>query len=193
MASERGDYLALKKFMLIAGFIGGILLSVRVGALGGIWAFVGGLGTVAASLAFAYGANRVFRREPLRPPMRRYLLRFGISMSAYVVLLIGAMMLHRHGLTQGPLGYLIALAPAAAILGTIASMGFYLAEETDEFHREVLIQSLLWGTAVTLGVASAWGFLETFGKAPHAPAWAVVPIFAVAMGLSQPLIARRYR
>ena len=193
MASERGDYLALKKFMLIAGFIGGILLSVRVGALGGIWAFVGGLGTVAASLAFAYGANRVFRREPLRPPMRRYLLRFGISMSASVVLLIGAMMLHRHGLTQGPLGYLIALAPAAAILGTIASMGFYLAEETDEFHREVLIQSLLWGMAVTLGVASAWGFLETFGKAPHAPAWAVVPIFAVAMGLSQPLIARRYR
>ncbi|TCS12631.1 hypothetical protein [Caulobacter sp. BK020] len=193
MASERGDHLALKKFMLIAGFIGGMLLSVRVGALGGIWSFVGGLGTVAASLAFAYGANRLFRREPLRPPMRRYLLRFGISMSAYVVLLIGAMMLHRHGLTQGPLGYLIALAPAAAILGTIASMGFYLAEETDEFHREVLIQSLLWGMAVTLGAASVWGFLETFGKAPHAPAWAVVPVFAVAMGLSQPFIARRYR
>ena len=193
MASDRGDHLALKKFMLFAGFIGGILLSVRVGALGGIWSFVGGLGTVAASLAFAYGVNRLFRREPLRPPMRRYLLRFGVSMSASVVLLIGAMMLHRHGLTQGPLGYLIALAPAAAILGTIASMGFYLAEETDEFHREVLIQSLLWGIAVTLGVASVWGFLETFGKAPHAPAWAVVPIFAVAMGLSQPFIARRYR
>ncbi|HWW27979.1 MAG TPA: hypothetical protein VNZ85_19005 [Caulobacter sp.] len=193
MASDRSDHLALKKFMLIAGFIGGMLLSVRVGAWGGIWSFVGGLGTVGASLAFAYGANRLFRREPLRPPMRRYLLRFGISMSAYVVLLIGAMMLHRHGLTQGALGYLIALAPAAAILGTIASMGFYLAEETDEFHREVLIQSLLWGMAVTLGVASVWGFLETFGKAPHAPAWAVVPIFAVAMGLSQPFIARRYR
>lgn len=193
MTSERGEFRALKKFMLIAGFIGAILVSVRVGALGGVWSFVGGLGTVAASLAFAYGANRLFRREPMRPPMRRYMLRFGISMSAYVVLLIGAMMLHRQGLTAGPLGYLIALAPAAAILGAIASMGFYLAEETDEFHREVLIQSLLWGIAVTLGAASVWGFLETFGKAPHAPAWSVVPIFAVAMGLSQPLIARRYR
>lgn len=193
MTSERGDFSALKKFMLFAGFIGAMLLSVRVGALGGVWTFVGGLGTVAASLAFAYGANRVFGCGPLRPPVRRYLLRFGVSMSAYVVLLIGATMLHRHGLTAGPLGYLIALAPALAILGTIASMGFYLAEETDEFHREVLIQSLLWGIAVTLGAASVWGFLETFGKAPHAPAWAVVPIFAVAMGLSQPLIARRYR
>lgn len=193
MTSERGEFRALKKFMLIAGFIGAILVSVRVGALGGVWSFVGGLGTVAASMAFAYGANRLFRREPMRPPMRRYMLRFGISMSAYVVLLIGAMMLHRQGLTAGPLGYLIALAPAAAILGAIASMGFYLAEETDEFHREVLIQSLLWGIAVTLGAASVWGFLETFGKAPHAPAWSVVPIFAVAMGLSQPLIARRYR
>jgi uncharacterized BrkB/YihY/UPF0761 family membrane protein len=193
MTSEHGEFRALKKFMLFAGFIGAMLVSVRVGALGGVWSFVGGLGTVATSLAFAYGANRVFRCGPLRPPMRRYLMRFGISMSAYVVLLIGATMLHRHGLTAGPLGYLIALAPALAILGTIASMGFYLAEETDEFHREVLIQSLLWGIAVTLGAASVWGFLETFGKAPHAPAWAVVPIFAMAMGLSQPLIARRYR
>jgi uncharacterized BrkB/YihY/UPF0761 family membrane protein len=189
MTSERGEFRAFKKFLLFAGFIGAMLVSVRVGALGGVWSFVGGLGTVAASLAFAY---RVFRREPLRPPIRRYLLRFGVSMSAYVVLLIGATMLHRHGLTAGPLGYVIALAPALAILGTIASMGFYLAEETDEFHREVLIQSLLWGIAVTLGAASVWGFLETFGKAPHAPAWAVVPLFAVAMGLSQPLIARRY-
>ena len=193
MTSERGDVVALKKFLLFGVFIGGILVSVRVAALGGAWTFVGGLGTVAASLAFAYGANRLFRREPLRPAMRRYMLRFGISMSAYVVLLIGAMMLHNHGLTAGPLGYVIALAPAAAILGAIASMGFYLAEETDEFSREVLIQSLLWGMAVTLGLASVWGFLETFGKAPHAPAWSVVPIFAMAMGLSQPLIARRYR
>lgn len=193
MTSERGDVFALKKFLLFGVFIGGILVSLRIAMLGGAWTFVGGLGTVAASLAYAYGANRLFRREPLRPAMRRYMLRFGISMSAYVVLLIGAMMLHNHGLTAGPLGYVIALAPAAAILGAIASMGFYLAEETDEFSREVLIQSLLWGMAVTLGLASVWGFLETFGKAPHAPAWSVVPIFAMAMGLSQPLIARRYR
>lgn len=193
MASERGDWLALKKFMLFAGFMAAILVCVRVIGLGGVWSFVGGLGTVAASLAFALGSNRLFKREPLRPAMRRYMLRFGVSMSAYVFLLMGAIMLHRQGLTAGALGYVIALAPALAILGAIAAMGFYLAEEKDEFAREILIQSLLWGIAVTLGAASVWGFLETFGKAPHAPAWAAVPIFALAMGLSQPLIARRYR
>jgi hypothetical protein len=193
MSSERADLRALKKFLLFAAFIGGLLISVRIARLGGAWTFVGGLGTVAASLGFAYGANRLFVREPLRPAMRRYLLRFGISMSAYVVLLIGATMLHQRGLTAGPLGYLIALAPAAAVLAAMASMGLYLAEEKDEFCREMLIQSLLWGIAATLGVASVWGFLETFGKAPHAPAWAAVPIFAMAMGLSQPLIARKYR
>ncbi|MBO9557243.1 MAG: hypothetical protein J7515_01485 [Caulobacter sp.] len=193
MASERGDWLALKKFLLFAAFIGAILICVRIIGLGGVWSFVGGLGTVAASLAFALGSNRLFRREPLRPAMRRYMLRFGVSMSAYVFLLMGAIMLHRQGLTAGPLGFVIALAPALAILGSIAAMGFYLAEEKDEFAREILIQSLLWGIAVTLGAASVWGFLETFGKVPHAPAWAAVPIFALAMGLSQPLIARRYR
>jgi len=193
MTAERGEVIALKKFLVFAGFIGGILISIRVAALGGAWTFVGGLGTVAASLIFAWVSNRLFRREPMRPAMRRYMLRFGLSMSAYAVLLIGAMMLHHRGLTSGPLGYVIALAPAAAILGAIASMGLYLAEEKDEFCREILIQSLLWGAAAALGAASVWGFLETFGKAPHAPAWAVVPIFALAMGLSQPFIARKYR
>lgn len=193
MDAQPGKHLMLRKLALFGAFVVGLLLSVRLATAGGVWTFVGGLGTVAASLAYAYAANRLFQREPLKPATRRYMLRVGVSMSAYVVLLIGAMMLHRQGLTAGPLGYAIALAPAAAILGTIASMGFYLAEETDEFAREILIQSLLWGMAATLGAASVWGFLETFGKAPHVPGWAAVPIFAISMGLSQPLIARRYR
>jgi lipopolysaccharide export LptBFGC system permease protein LptF len=79
------------------------------------------------------------------------------------------------------------------VLGAIASVGFYLAEETDEFARTTLIQSLLWGAAGTLSVATVWGFLENFGKASHAPTWAAVPVFAIFMGVAQALIARRYR
>lgn len=193
MAAEAHDAGLLKKIGLILAFAAGLTLSIWIMLRGGVWAYVGGLGTVAVSFAYAFAVNRVFRSEPIRPPMRRYLLRFGLSMSAYVVLLLGGVSLYNHGLTAGPLGYVVALAPAAAILCCIASMGFYLAEETDEFARETLVQSLLWGMAATLGIASAWGFLETFGKAPHAPAWATVPLFAIAMGLAQPFIARRYR
>lgn len=184
---------ALKKLGLFAAFILAIALSIWIGKQGGVWTYVGGLGTVAASLAFSLLSNRLFRRETVRPPMRRYLLRFGVSMTAYVILLVTAVSLGRQGLADGPWGYLIALAPSVGVLGAIASIGFYLAEETDEFARTTLIHSLLWGTAGTLSVATVWGFLETFDKAPHVPTWATVPVFAVFMGLAQALIARRYR
>jgi hypothetical protein len=184
---------ALRKLGLFAAFLLAVALSVWIGKQGGVWAYVGGLGTVAASLAFALLSNRLFRREKIRAPMRRYLLRFGVSMSAYVVLLVMAVSLGRQGLADGPWGYVIALAPSVGVLGAIASVGFYLAEETDEFARTTLIQSLLWGAAGTLSVATVWGFLETFDKAPHVPTWAMVPVFAVFMGFAQALIARRYR
>lgn len=184
---------ALKKLGLFAGFILALALSVLIGKQGGVWAYVGGLGTVAASLAFSLLCNKLFRRETIRSPMRRYLFRFGVSMSAYVILLMAAVSLGRQGLADGAWGYLIALAPSVGVVGGIASVGFYLAEETDEFARATLTQSLLWGAAGTLSVASIWGFLESFHKVPHVEAWAAVPMFAMFMGLAQALIARRYR
>jgi len=193
MSDDVAPASAFKKLGLFAAFILAIALSIWIGKQGGVWTYVGGLGTVAASLGFALLSNRLFRRETIRPPMRRYLLRFGVSMSAYVILLVTAVSLGRQGLADGSWGYLIALAPSVGVLGAIASIGFYLAEETDEFARTTLIHSLLWGTAGTLSVATIWGFLETFDKAPHVPTWAAVPVFAVFMGLAQALIARRYR
>uniref|UniRef100_B0T2H3 Uncharacterized protein n=1 Tax=Caulobacter sp. (strain K31) TaxID=366602 RepID=B0T2H3_CAUSK len=193
MSEDVAPRSGLKKLALFAAFILAIALSVWIGKQGGVWSYIGGLGTVAASLAFALLSNKLFRREKIRSPMRRYLLRLGAAMSAYVILLVTAVSLGRHGLAAGPWGYLIALAPAVAVLACIASVGFYLAEETDEFARTTLIHSLLWGAAGTLGAATIWGFLETFDKAPHVPTWAAVPVFAVFMGLAQALIARRYR
>jgi hypothetical protein len=184
---------ALKKLGLFAAFLLAIALSVLVGKQGGIWSYIGGLGTVAASLAFALLSNRLFRREKIRPPMRRYLLRLGVSMSLYAVLLVAAVSLARQGLAEGAWGYAIALAPTIGVLGAIATVGFYLAEETDEFARTTVMHSLLWATAGTLSIATIWGFLETFDKAPHVATWATVPVFAVVMGLAQALIARRYR
>ncbi len=193
MSDDVAPRAGLKKLGLFAAFLSAVALSIWIGKQGGVWSYVGGLGTVAASLAFALLSNRLFQREKIRPPMRRYLLRFGVSMSAYVILLVAAVSLGRQGLAEGPWGYAIALAPTIGVLGAIAAVGFYLAEETDEFARTTVIHGLLWATAGTLSVATIWGFLETFDKAPHAPSWAAVPMFAVFMGLAQALIARRYR
>lgn len=193
MSDEVAPQAPLKKLGLFIAFLAAIGLSVWIGRLGGVWSYVGGLGTVAASLAFALLFNKLFQRERIRSPMRRYLLRLGVSMSVYAISLVAAVSLARQGLAEGAWGYAIALAPTLGVLGAIATVGFYLAEETDEFARTTVMHSLLWATAGTLSVATIWGFLETFDKAPHIPTWAAVPVFAVIMGLAQAVIARRYR
>lgn len=124
--------------------------------------------------------------------LRRYYLRFAVSMALYALLLVGAVLLV--GRTPaGPLRYLLALAPAAPILGMIASLGRYLVEEADEFRRMLLAQSMLWGIGLSLSVATVWGFLETLAGAPRLPLYLMFPIFCAGMGLSQPFLFRRYR
>ena len=43
----------------------------------------------------------------------------------------------------------------------------------------------LIGLALVLLAGTLWGFLETFGIAPHVPAWWVVPVWAIGLGLGQ--------
>ncbi len=193
MTSKVQEAPAWQKVGLVGGFIAALLGCIWLMQRQGAWFYVGVVGATGVTFGYVYAAMKVFARETVRPAMRRYTLRFGGSMSAYVLLLLIGVTLHNQGLTEGALGYAVALAPAVAVLCAIASLGFYVAEETDEFIRANLIQSLLWGTGATLGVATVWGFLETFGKAPHVPGWAAVPVFAIAMGLAQALISRRYR
>ncbi|WP_165188307.1 hypothetical protein [Caulobacter soli] len=193
MSAEVKNAPAWQKAGLVGGFVAALLAFIWLMQRQGAWFYVGAAGATGVTFGYVYAAMKLFARETVRPAMRRYTLRFGGSMSAYVLLLLIGVTLHNQGLTEGPLGYVIALAPAVAVLCAIASLGFYVAEETDEFIRANLIQSLLWGTGATLGIATVWGFLETFGKAPHVPGWATVPVFATAMGLAQALISRRYR
>jgi hypothetical protein len=57
----------------------------------------------------------------------------------------------------------------------------------------IVVYSLLWALGLVLAFSTVWGFLETLAGAPHLAMWWIFPIFCVAQGLAQPLIARRYR
>lgn len=103
-----------------------------------------------------------------------YLLGLGIAITVA----------KRFELTQAA-AFAIAMLPALPVLGMIWAMARYLIEETDEYLRHRSVIASLFGLAALLGIASFWGFLETFGVAPHAQGWWAVPIWAVAMGLSQ--------
>jgi hypothetical protein len=82
---------------------------------------------------------------------------------------------------------------ALPILGALLATGAYLAEEKDEFQRDVLIQSLLGGIGVTLAAATVWGYLEDFVRAPGFDLILVYPIFWLFALLSYPVVRARYR
>lgn len=127
------------------------------------------------------------------PAGRRYLKRFIPAMIAYVVLIFGASLAFRDPGLTGPLAWAIAVAPALPIVAVIAIMGLYVKEETDEFQRRVLIESMLWGFGVTLTVTTVSGFLEMYVHTPGLQSFWAFPIFCLAMGVSQLFVRRRYR
>lgn len=127
------------------------------------------------------------------PAVKRYIRRFSVAMSLYVVLILGVTVGFRLYHFEGPVAWALAILPALAILATIAVMGLYLKEETDEFQRNVMVESTLWGLGLTLSITSVWGMLEMYVDAPRLPAFLAFPIWCGAMGLAQPLIRRRYQ
>lgn len=129
----------------------------------------------------------------LTPAGRRYLARFFPAMIGYVAILFGSLWFIIHHKPAGPILWLMGVAPAIPVIGVIAAMGLYIAEETDEFLRMVLVQSMLWGIGVTLGFSTAWGFLENVGVIPHFPLYLIFPVFCGAFGLAQPFVRRRYQ
>ncbi len=127
------------------------------------------------------------------PAIRRYLLRFAVAMSAYIVILLADALYFKAYHPHGPLAYLLAVLPAIAIIGQIVAAGLYVAEEKDEFQRSLFIQALLWGLGGILGVTSVWGMLESFTHIRHfQPTWTFT-LFWIFVGLSTPFLQRRYR
>jgi hypothetical protein len=123
----------------------------------------------------------------------RYVRRMAIMLGFYMVSLVASISILRHLHPNHVATILLALLPSIAIVGTIAVVGLYLKEESDEFQRMLLIQSLLWGMGCTLAITSVWGFLEMFADAPHLPQFYVFVIFWAIVSFAGGLISRRYR
>jgi hypothetical protein len=127
------------------------------------------------------------------PATRRYLRRFAIAMSAYIGLIVITTIYFHRFHPKGPLAYILALLPAVAIIAQIVVVGVYLAEEKDEFQRNLFVQAMLWGLGGVLAVTSVWGMLETFTHITHfQPTWTFT-LFWLFVGISTPVLQRRYR
>lgn len=127
------------------------------------------------------------------PAQRRYVIRMWISAALCVLFSVVAALIFRLCHPHGLVSYPVAILPALPIMGALIYTGVYLAEEKDEFQRNLLVQSLLGGTGGILAATTAWGYMEDFAHAPHMdPIW-VYPLFWVFAGISYVLVKARYR
>jgi hypothetical protein len=137
--------------------------------------------------------NLVMQCYPTTKAGRRYIYRLAPTMAIYLVFLFIAQWSFHHLHPTGLIVYVLAVLPALPLVGSLAVVGLYIAEESDEFERSILVQSMLWGLGGTLAAGTIWGSLEDFANAPHIPTFYVFFFFWIVMGISQPFIRMRYR
>jgi hypothetical protein len=128
-----------------------------------------------------------------RLSLGRYRLPLLLSLSFYLIALFGALILFRFGFAEGPAGYLIAAAPAVPLAGAAIVAALFLKNDADELMRRMTAQSALWAGGFTLVETTVWGFLETFGLAPHLWLWTVTVAFFVQLSVAGVVVGRRYR
>jgi len=69
------------------------------------------------------------------------------------------------------------------VIGIFAAIGRYLVEETDEYIRFLTVRQTLIACGLALSFATAWGFLESFGLAPHFDTYWIAVIWFAGLGL----------
>jgi hypothetical protein len=137
--------------------------------------------------------NIVMQCLPITKAGRRYIYRLAPTMAIYIAFLFLAKWSFHHLHPTGLVVYLLAVLPALPLIGSLAIVGLYIAEESDDFERSIIVQSMLWGLGGALSVSTIWGSLEDFASAPHLSTFYVFLFFWIFMGISQPFIRMRYR
>lgn len=124
---------------------------------------------------------------------KRYLARVFAATAIYVVTLFAVSWTFDHHPPAGALRYLLALAPAVPMIGSIGILALYLAEEKDEFIRGVLVKAMLWAIGVVLVFNTVMDTLQRFADVGRPPLFSEFTLFIVVFALAQSAIRWRYR
>jgi len=127
------------------------------------------------------------------PAQGRYVSRMFWAGGLCIVLSLAAVLGIRHGHVTGVPAYLLGVLPAAPIVLALLVTGAYLVEEKDEFQRNLYIQALLGGMAMTLSLTTVWGNLEDLVHVPHLDLIWVYPLFWIFVVAAYPVVWLRYR
>lgn len=130
--------------------------------------------------------------SPARYRFEDRFLFFILPLMLLVVMMkIGLDHFHLH--PAGAWAVLCAAVASSPFIAMIFSVGFYLAEEKDEFQRTLFVQAILWGFGVTACVAVFWLMLGTFIHVPHMNFVLGEILFIAGMAVSGAVARWRYR
>jgi len=124
---------------------------------------------------------------------KRYTKRLVVTMSVYLVLVFGTTRLVRHEHVQGSFLYVCAVMPSLAILWMLYVQALYLKEETDEYVRQQVVNSLLGATGLVLGLTACSDFLRSYTPHGTLPPFTVFVVFWMSFGLMQAVQSMRNR
>ena len=126
---------------------------------------------------------------------RRYRREFGIAMTLYVAsVFLGGGSVVFIAVNEHPdwLRIPFALLPLVpSFMALRAYLTFY--RDMDELQRRINSEAIIIATGVVGMGSFAYGFLESWAKAPHVPLIWVMPAIIAAWGFALAIVTRRYK
>lgn len=126
----------------------------------------------------------------VKPATRRYMRLFIPTMLLFLLASLGLAWLDRTTQTDNLVLAALAIVPIAALLSMFWLHWRYL-RDLDEFLRQIQVKGLLFGAAVALGIATGWGYLESYADAPALSVFWLNPIFWMAYAVGVVGFSRR--
>lgn len=114
---------------------------------------------------------------------RRYRRSLLLLMAGYGLALFGVSAYFANAPRSGVLTYVAALIPALPVIGIFVIIARFLTELDDEYLRMLEVRKALVATGFALSLATAWGFLEAFGRVPHLDSYWVAIAWFGGLGL----------
>ena len=121
---------------------------------------------------------------------RKYVKRIMQAVAVYLVVVLLTTWLVRHQHVKGWLLYAVAVLPVLPVLRMLQAVALYVAEETDEFLRLLIVRSILLGAAAMMAASAVMDFLQSYAGVRPLP-FSLFMIFWVVFGAAQGI--QRYK
>ena len=124
------------------------------------------------------------------PAVRRYTAGVALTMSGYMLAVLGTSIFVHHHHPHGITVYLLSALPSLCIFAMLAVVVIYLRDEKDEYQRMLVVRSLLSATFVVLAIGAYDDFLRSFGDLAALPPFSQWVAFWATFGIAQAVQAR---